>query len=213
MKFIRPFGPMIGETELTEEQNALLLEICEKNIKDDSKRANHALVGYIEKEFFIFDDIKNTLLPILYEKVLDYLNELTGPYSRFKPFRKFDIECKESWCNIQSVGEFNPLHNHCLSDIVCVIYPKIDIDTSFIKYETNDVTIPGSLHFISSSNDFRFGSHIYEVVPDTGKIYIFPGSLMHYTSPSFKEEDVRWSTSTNFIFTEMFYHTRGLRKS
>lgn len=212
MKLVSPFGPIIGETELTGEQNNLLLQICEKNINDQTKRANHTLVGYIEKEFFIIDDIK-TILPILYEKVLEYLNEVTGPYSRFKPYRKFDIECKEAWFNVQSKGEFNPIHNHSFCDIVCVIYPKIDIDMSFIKYETNDASIPGALHFLSTGNDFRFGSNVYEVTPKTGNMYIFPGSLMHYTLPFFKDSDVRWSTSINFVFTEMFYHTRGLRKS
>lgn len=213
MKFIKPFGPIIGEAELTPEQNDLLVQACQNSMNDESKRANKLLVGYIKKEFIITDQIKTTLLPVFYEKVLEYLNAIEGPYQTLKPFKKHDIICEGAWCNIQEPYEFNPLHNHCLSDIVCVTFPKVNLDSNYNVYESNSKRLPGALHLTCTTNDAKFATHLYEIIPNTGKMYIFPGTLMHYTSPFFKEGDVRWSTSTNFMFSENFYHIRGIRNN
>lgn len=209
MNLISPFGPTIGEFCLTKEQNDVLVALCEKNVNDNTKNANATLMGFIEKEFFIDLDI---LEPIFTEKVLQYLNNIQGPFTKFKPFRYYDIFCQNTWCNIQGPGEFNPIHNHSYYDIVCVTFPKIKVDINFHKYQTNDKISPGGLNFIATTNEAKLSCSTYEVIPKEGMMYVFPGSLLHYTTPFYKEGDERWSTSTNFSFTANFYHNKGLRK-
>ena len=211
MNLVKPFGPQIGETSLPMDVNQQLLEICLANQDDKSKRENESLFGYIEKEFDILPDIKNTVLPVIQQKVTEYFSSALTMYSEFKPFNKFDLQCVASWCNMQDVGEFNPLHTHP-EELVCVIFPEANIDTSYKKYNVAKASPPpGSLVFCNQISDQRFGTNSYAVTPKTGDMYIFPGGLSHYTVPFYKEGDRRISVSCNFVITENFYSLRKLR--
>lgn len=209
MNLVKPFGPSIGVTSLSEELTAQLLEACVEAQDDLSRRMNKSLVGLIDKEFSIQDKIKNTVLPVIQSEVTAYLANSESTYRNLGPFNKLDLTCVSSWCNIQEAGEHNPLHNHALDDIVCVIFPKIDVDTSYKKYTTSNNMLPGSLVF-HCHGDARFGTNGYVVTPKTGDMYIFPASLYHYTMPFYKQGDTRISVSCNFAFTDLFYSLRRL---
>jgi len=212
MNIVRPFGPEIGETSLSNDINQQLFLICQELENDTSKRMNHSLIGFIDKEFDIRDRIKDSVLLDIRQHILDYLTKSSNIYSRYAPFNKFDLVCTDAWCNIQEAGEHNPIHSHALSDIVCVIFPFVDIDVNFKKY-TRNVTDegPGSLIFHSQSQDVKFGRSSYTVLPESGKMYIFSGNLSHYTTPFFKPGDIRMSVSCNFSLSEHFYSLRKLR--
>jgi hypothetical protein len=211
MNIVKPFGPSIGTASLSAELTAQLLEACVKSQNDLSKRVNQQLVGFIEQEFDIRDSITDTVLPAIQRKVADYLGNVESLYQSYGPFSKFDLKCVRSWCNVQQAGEHNPIHSHPYDDIVCVIFPKIDIDHEFNKYTTSANTPPGSLTFYNQSSNPLFGKDAFCVTPKTGDMYIFPGSLAHFTTPFFKEGDSRWSVSCNFVLTEHFYSLRKLR--
>lgn len=212
MKLIKPFGPDIGHFTLDSELNQRLLDCCLSLQDDESKKFNQHLVGLIGKEFNILDNIGADLLSVIQTSVHTYLTQSSSIFSKYvAPFSKFDLKCTSSWCNIQAAGEHNPIHTHPMDDIVCVIFPQVDIDTKFKKYDTNTDSIPGSLVFHNQSSDSRFGVDSYAVTPKTGDMYIFPAGLAHYTYPFYKESDKRISVSCNFAFTEHFYSLRKLR--
>ena len=213
MKLLSPFGPRLGLFNLDIDTNHQLLQVCITNKDDTEKQVNHLLVGYIRKEFDIFHDLKSN--KVLFETlkifVLDYLNSIEGPYSSYKPFKKVDIECTGAWCNIQKFGEFNPIHNHPATDLVCVIYPKISIDKEQNIFNLKNY-IPGGVHFVSESSDMKFSSHIFETLPIQGSGYVFPGTLMHYTSPLYNNDDERWSVSLNFNFTQAWLYHKSIQQ-
>lgn len=211
MEIISPFGPTIGHFKLDEGRIQNLVEICERNKNDTNKKLNHLLVGFIEKEFNILEELKTELLQIFTSYVVQYLNANEGAYKVFKPYKEKDIECTSAWCNIQEPGEFNPVHNHALADLVCVVYPKVNVDRTHNKYNIKQNYIPGGVHFLSQSSDCKFSSHLYETFPDVGSVYVFPSTLMHYTSPFYKEKDERWSVSMNFTFTQNFLYFKTLK--
>lgn len=209
MNLVKPFGPSIGVTSLSDELTAQLLEVCVESQDDLSRRVNKNLVGFIEKEIDIRDKIKNTVLPSIQREVTAYLSNAESIYKNVGPFSKLDLTCVSSWCNIQEAGEHNPLHSHPTDDIVCVIFPKVDVDTSYKKYTTSNNILPGSLVF-HCHGDSRFGSNGLVVTPKTSDMYIFPASLYHYTAPFYKHGDTRISVSCNFAFTDLFYSLRRL---
>lgn len=211
MNLIKPFGPSIGSVSLPEDLTAQLFLACSELQDDSSKRVNHQLVGFIEKEFDILDSIKDTVLPAIQQEVTAYLSNAESLYVNHGPFSKFDLSCIRSWCNIQEPGEHNPIHNHSYDDIVCVIFPKVDIDYNYKKYNTGSGTVPGGLTFYNQSSSPIFGKDAFHVTPKTGDMYIFPGSLAHFTTPFYKEGNSRWSVSCNFVLTEHFYSLRKLR--
>lgn len=200
---IKPFGPEIYHSKLSIEDNDILYDICMKNKEVEDKKRNKTLVGLIDQEFDILFDIKDRILPILTDMVLDYLNTTTTISKSLLPIRKREIHCRASWCNIQVANEFNPIHNHIMDDIVCVCFPKVDIQTKQ-KYVTNDYVHPGTLAFHYGENLKPFGNTAHFVKPETGDVYIFPAGLKHYTFPVYGENDVRISTSSNFAFSDYF---------
>lgn len=200
---ISPFGPEIFHAKLPNDITETLYNICIQNQDIKEKKRNNSLVGLIEKEFDILPDIQKTVLPLLTELVIDYLNTTSTLSTNLLPVRQRDIKCRASWGNIQRPYEHNPLHTHPMDDIVCVCFPKIDIKTKS-KYNTNSNIQPGTLMFDYGERLKPFGNTSYSVVPVTGDVWIFPAGLNHYTYPIYGEDDIRISTSSNFVFTEYF---------
>ena len=199
---ISSFGPKIYKTKLDASICQELEQIILTNENRLELRANKYLVGYIEKEIDILQGIQTNVLPKLTDLVFEYLNVLETNIKVYKPFHRRDIKCTASWANIQTENEYNPIHNHPTSDIVCVTFPAIDIKSEF-KYVTNNNFKPGTLFFYYGDGDNLFHNNVCEVIPEVGDVYIFPGSLKHSTAPIF-DNDIRISTSTNFSFTEYF---------
>ena len=200
---VKPFGPEIYKTKLTEESRKKLETIILENVNKPDKKYNKYLVGYVNKEVDILNDIKNDVLKELHGLVIEYLNNTNSFVRAYSPINQRDIFCTASWGNIQEINEFNPIHNHPTCDIVCVTFPKIDIQSKN-PYITNNEIKPGSLLFSygDGSNFFENSSHVIE--PVTGDVYVFPAMLKHGTSPIFSSNDIRISTSTNFCFSEYF---------
>ena len=211
MDLIKPFGPEIGFFQLTEEQNKKLFDVCIKNQDDLKSRVNNQLVGFIEKEFNIYNDVKDSTVEVLKKEVLEYINKTPSAYNPHKPFKLQELNCVSAWCNIQEVYEYNPPHLHPFADIVCVAFPKIEIDGKS-PYTGNTDIIPGCLTLAHGTRESKFGSQSYTITPKTGDVYIFPGDLLHYTAPVWGETDIRISVSFNFRINDWFYRTRKLKE-
>ena len=211
MNIISPFGPDIGQASMPEDLNQQLLAICLGNQHDKSRRTNDKLVGLIDKEFDIEPELTNTpIMSFIQQTVINYLSTAPSIYRNYTPLSKFDVRCSGIWCNIQEPGEHNPIHTHP-EDVVCVMYPEVNIDTNYQKYTTFSKTPPGALVLNNQLGDNRFGINAHAISPKTAEMYIFPCSLSHYTQPFFKEGDRRISVSCNFVFTEHFFNLHKLR--
>ena len=211
MDLIKPFGPEIGLFQFTEEQNKELLDVCINNQDNLTSRINNQLEGFIKKEFDIYNAIKDSTIEVLKKEVVDYINSTPSSYDVYKPFKLQELNCTSAWCNIQEVYEFNPPHSHPLSDIVCVAFPKIQIDGKF-PYDSNVKQIPGTLNLFYGNKVSKFGVQNYTITPQAGNVYIFPAELVHYTIPLWSESDVRISVAVNFRINDWFYRTRNLKE-
>ena len=197
---IKPFGPKIYKTELSQSICEKLEQIILQNQLSETNKVNKQLAGFVSNEINILSEISAEILPVLKNIVIDYLNTSKSFIEKFKPFHTRDIECVASWANIMQQNEFFPLHNHPTSDIVVVTFPKVEIQTSS-PYVTNHNSDPGSLMFSYGEGLSYFNDSSYIVSPKTRDVFVFPAELKHCTFPIYGN-DTRISTSTNFKFSD-----------
>lgn len=206
MNVIDYFGPKIAHTKLSKNDTQILFDIC----RSSSEEVNHDLVGFIREEVGITDKILNSNI---YKTLLLYVNDYvqnidSGKWTKVAKSDTISslVELKKAWYNKQIAMEHNPPHNHHHSaDLVCVIFPKIDLDNNVENYYINNTKEKqtGQLNFrygFSEPNDF--GKRLITVQPEEGDMFIFPSTLDHYTTPVLGNS-VRYSISCNFLFTNL----------
>jgi hypothetical protein len=211
MEFIKPFGPQIGHTQLSDEDNNLLLEIIEKNKYDSSKIMKTVtglfedFVENVEYEFDVLDSLKPKLLNTLSALVAEYASNTVSQYNSIKnPFdtHHHDLKCIGAWCCDYQPYEGHPVHIHPLTDLVCLIFPKVEIQNT--KFNV------GSINFEYGHHLNRFGVHSHMINPKSKDVYIFPADLLHYALPIRNQNDTRISVNLNFVFNDLFYKKRKL---
>ncbi len=199
---ISPFGPSIGIGTISNSLNSILLEI----IKDDNlSSASNKLISYVHHEKTITDELHDCEAGnLISEYIIDYINNCEpGIYKPLFPLPRSSITLQNAWVNIQKQHEFHPIHTHHGSDVVCVIYPKVNIKNSSPYDSRKDVNRkPGSL-VLNYGHLLNYGVGQSEFVhePKECDIIIFPGDLNHYTLPIFGDDE-RVSISCNFAFNE-----------
>lgn len=102
----------------------------------------------------------------------------------------FDETSPHFWININGFGDYNVLHSHPKTDLICLYYPKIEKDQGFLTILRNDSTTQNN--FYSGIED----STIFDIYPEVGKFYVFPGHLLHYVTANMTKES-RISISFN----------------
>ncbi len=206
MKVIDYFGPRIAKAKLSLDDTRALFDICQTA----TQPCNHMLVGVIKDEVAITESLANSkVYSSLLEHVNNYLLDIDhGCWKKVLDANAIvnPVELKSAWYNKQVAMEFNPMHNHAQSaDLVCVIFPKIDLDKTVENYYINNINEKqtGQLNFVygeSSKNDF--GTSKITVQPEEGDVFVFPSTLNHYTTPVLGNS-VRYSVSCNFTFTNL----------
>jgi len=189
MKNIKPFGPSVGKTKISNKFFDKLNK--EFDVKSKSKKIDYSskLASQIKKELKISDKfIKHNLgaeLKINIKKFLFYEN--------VKNIK--EIKILNLWVVRQFKGEYNPIHYHegDLSGVGYLKLPKGMTKNKMVKnkkLETN-----GTIDFINGQRGFLSKS-IYNVVPKIKDLLIFPNYLMHTAYP-FNIEGERRSFSFN----------------
>lgn len=204
MEIIEYFGPRLAKTKLSPSDTLELFNVC----KQASESCNSTLVGLIKEEVSITDELAVSKVgQLLLQHANDYLVNIdSGHWKKVLDTNTLDnlLELKAAWYNKQIAMEFNPVHNHHRSaDLVCVAFPKIDLDNSVDNYYINNTNEKqtGQLNFLyghESKNDF--GKARICIQPEEGDVFIFPSTLDHYTMPVLGNS-VRYSVSCNFTFT------------
>ena len=189
MKNIKPFGPSIGKTKISNKFFDKLNK--EFDAKSKSKKIDYSskLASQIKNELKISDKfIKQNLEKELKINIKKFLfNE------NVKNIK--EIKILNLWVVRQFKGEYNPIHYHegDLSGVGYLKLPKGMTKNKMVKnkkLETN-----GTIDFINGQRGFLSKS-IYNVVPKIKDLLIFPNYLMHTAYP-FNIEGERRSFSFN----------------
>ena len=205
--FVRPFGPVILKTELSEEILKDLNQDC-LDIGDNKKEKvdwSDQLAGRVQEEYHITKD--------LLIKHAVWINAVTSRYlfPNDKDFEenkgRFKVGISSGWYVRSYDGDFNPAHFHTGCQISTIGFLKLPDDMEeYWKEEDKDHNPFGGY------TDFRYGTiglncpNNMKTKPKVGDFYMFPSWLDHCVYPfrsKFKNPDTkgeRRSFSLNIIY-------------
>ena len=189
MKNIKPFGPSIGKTKISNKFfNKLNKEFDDKS---KSKKIDYSskLASQIKNEIKISNKfIKQNLEKELKINIKKFLSK-----EGIKNIKQ--IKILNLWVVRQFKGEYNPIHYHegDLSGVGYLKLPKDMINNKMVK--NKKLKTNGTIDFINGQKGFLSKS-IYNVVPKIKELIIFPNYLMHTAYP-FNIEGERRSFSFN----------------
>jgi len=189
MNIIKPFGPSIGRTKISNRFFAILNK--EFDSKSKTKKIDYStkLASQIKNELKISNKfIKQNLEKELKTNIKKFLSN-----ENVKNIKK--IKILNLWVVRQFKGEYNPIHYH-EGDLSGVGYLKLPRDMIINKMLKNKkFKTNGTIDFINGQKGFLSKS-IYNVVPKIKELLIFPNYLMHTAYP-FNIEGERRSFSFN----------------
>jgi len=189
MKNIKPFGPTIGKTKISNEfLNKLNKEF---DSKSNSKKIDYSskLASQIKNEIKISN---NFIKKNLEKEIKAYVNKFLLK-ENIKNIK--DIKILNLWVVSQFKGEYNPIHYHegDLSGVGYLKLPKGMTNNKMVK--NKKLKTNGTIDFINGQRGFLSKS-IYNVSPKVRDLLIFPNYLMHTAYP-FNIEGERRSFSFN----------------
>ena len=193
MKNIKPFGPTIGKTKISNKFFDKLNK--EFDIKSKSKKIDYSskLASQIKNELKISDKfIKKNL-----EKELKTYIKKFLLYENVENIK--EIKILNLWVVRQFKGEYNPIHYHDgdLSGVGYLKLPRGMINNKMVK--NKKLKTNGTIDFINGQKGFLSKS-IYNVVPKIKDLLIFPNYLLHTAYP-FNIAGERRSFSFNIKIT------------
>lgn len=203
MNLISPFGPMIGNGILSDEDFIPLKNDIFKALSDTAKKSHgQYLVGNISEEIFFnlsqYEHQHLLLIDMVYDYVMSVYRKADCPVSK----EIIDIKIVTAWIVNQKKNEYNPVHTHGseISGIIYIDIPKemTNIVTKPPHLQGNKVNRAGELDFINDSSriDHEFSQGTFSVKPVPANFYIFPGRLNHVVYP-YTSDGSRISMSFN----------------
>ena len=189
MQNIKPFGPSIGKTKISNKFFDKLNK--EFDTKSKTKKIDYSpkLASQIKNELKISDKfIKKNLERELKINIKKFLSN-----ENIKNIK--EIKILNLWVVRQFKGEYNPIHYHegDLSGVGYLKLPKGMINNKMVK--NKKLKTNGTIDFINGQKGFLSKS-IYNVVPKIKDLLIFPNYLMHTAYP-FNIDGERRSFSFN----------------
>jgi uncharacterized protein (TIGR02466 family) len=189
MKNIKPFGPVIGKTKISNNFIKKINNEFDLKIKNKNSDYSSKLASQIRNEIKLNSNFikKNLAKEIIIDAKKFLKNE------KIKNIK--EIRILNLWVVRQFKGEYNPVHYH-EGDLSGVGYLKLPKNMTTNKEVKNKkIRTNGTIDFINGQKNFLSKS-IYNVVPKIGDMYIFPNYLMHTAYP-FNIEGERRSFSFN----------------
>ena len=189
MKNIKPFGPTIGKTKIS---NGFFNKLNKEfDGKSNSKKVDYSskLASQIKNEIKISN---NFIKKNLEKEIKAYINKFLLK-ENIKNIK--DIKILNLWVVSQFKGEYNPIHYHegDLSGVGYLKLPKGMTNNKMVK--NKKLKTNGTIDFINGQRGFLSKS-IYNVSPKVRDLLIFPNYLMHTAYP-FNIEGERRSFSFN----------------
>jgi uncharacterized protein (TIGR02466 family) len=189
MKNIKPFGPVIGKTRISNSFIKKINNEFDLKIKNKNSDYSSKLASQIRNEIKLNSNFikKNLAKEIIIDAKKFLKNE------KIKNIK--EIRILNLWVVRQFKGEYNPVHYH-EGDLSGVGYLKLPKNMTTNKEVKNKkIRTNGTIDFINGQKNFLSKS-IYNVIPKIGDMYIFPNYLMHTAYP-FNIEGERRSFSFN----------------
>ena len=189
MKNIKPFGPSIGITKISNKFFDKLNKEFDKKSKSKKIDYSSKLASQIKNELKISDNfIKKNLEKDLKIDIKKFLSN-----ENIKNIK--EIKILNLWVVRQFKGEYNPIHYHegDLSGVGYLKLPKGMTNNKMVK--NKKLKTNGTIDFINGQKGFLSKS-IYNVVPKIKELLIFPNYLMHTAYP-FNIDGERRSFSFN----------------
>jgi uncharacterized protein (TIGR02466 family) len=189
MKNIKPFGPSIGKTKLSNRFFGKLNNEFDNRSKIKKIDYSSKLASQIKNELKISDRfVKQNLEKELKNNIKKFLSN-----ENVKNIK--EIKILNLWVVRQFKGEYNPIHYHegDLSGVGYLKLPRGMINNKMIK--NKKLKTNGTIDFINGQKGFLSKS-IYNVVPKIKELLIFPNYLMHTAYP-FNIDGERRSFSFN----------------
>ena len=194
MKNIKPFGPSIGKTRISNKFFDLLNKEFDEKSKSKKVDYSSKLASQIKKELKISDKfIKKYLDKELKKNIIKFL-------SKEKMHKIKKIKILNLWVVRQFRGEYNPIHYHegDLSGVGYLKLPKGMTGNKLVK--NKKIKTNGTIDFINGQRAFLSKS-IYNVIPKIKELIIFPNYLMHTAYPfNIKGERRSFSFNAKIIF-------------
>ena len=189
MQNIKPFGPTIGKTKISKRFFEKLNKEFES--KSNSRKVDYSskLASQIKNEIKISNNfIKKSLEKEIKANIRKFLFK-----EKIKDIK--DIKILNLWVVSQFKGEYNPIHYHegDLSGVGYLKLPKGMTNNKLVK--NKKLKTNGTIDFINGQRGFLSKS-IYNILPKTKDLLIFPNYLMHTAYP-FNIEGERRSFSFN----------------
>ena len=189
MKNIKPFGPSIGISKLSNNFIKKINSEFDLKINNKLKDYSSKLASQIKNEVkfnkqfiekFLSKEIKQNIKKFLKNEKVENIK---------------DIKILNLWVVRQYKGEYNPIHYHN-GDISGVGYIKLPHNMTRNKLIKNKkIRTNGTLDFINGQKNF-LSKCVFNVIPKVGEIIIFPNYLMHTAYP-FNIDGERRSFSFN----------------
>jgi len=189
MKNIKPFGPSIGKTKISNKFFDKLNKEFDKKSKSKKIDYSSKLASQIKNELKISGNfIKKNLEKELKVNIKKFLSN-----ENIKNIK--EIKILNLWVVRQFKGEYNPIHYHegDLSGVGYLKLPKGMINNKMVK--NKKLKTNGTIDFINGKKGFLSKS-IHNVIPKIKDLLIFPNYLMHTAYP-FNIEGERRSFSFN----------------
>ena len=186
---IKPFGPSLGRSRITNSFIKKLNQEFDLKVKSNFKDYSSKLASQISNEVKIDKSfIDRYLLKEIKKNVIAFLKK-----EKVKNIK--DIKILNLWVVRQFKGEYNPVHYHNgdLSGVGYIKLPKKMTSNKMVK--NKKIKTNGTIDFINGQKNFLSKS-IYNIVPKVGDLILFPNYLMHTAYP-FNVDGERRSYSFN----------------
>ena len=169
------------------------LDVCEESVASAAKelqrldegrvvsnRGGYQSTGYLSSEDCGVSEIHEML-----SESREYVQEFLDYH--------YGLDVKEYfwWANVSAVGDFNVPHNHGKTDLCAVYFAKAPEGSGKLYLERNDGATYSNLY-----NNIDNGRG-FQITPQAGRLYIFPGHIVHWVEPS--ESAERISFAINYL--------------
>lgn len=200
-EFMRPFGPTIYHSSLSEDEISFLQEVSQTTKQARNNVGKH-LVGNIKDQMGCFLRSKkesDKFYDILYPHLFEYFKYESDRRSNGEApaVKRVELDYGTGpWINFQEAGEFNPAHGHTgeVSSVIYIDVPDV-IREEKITEHSGFSDAPGQIDFIHGADSLgSSGSKTIDV--KTGDILLFHAKLRHTVYP-FQSPVTRISMSFN----------------
>ena len=193
-KIITPFGPMIYQTFISDDEVALLLSEGDK-LTEESNDYSLSLAGNMKKgnSLRYSEDFRDKFAPVIMNKANTFVSGVSKVFG-FKLPEPQDMSLFDLWINYQKPNDFNPFHTHShfLSFVIYCDVPQ----SIFEDQAQSNLPVAGHISFNYGEAMTPLSNQSFVVKPENNLMFIFPAKLHHVVYP-FYSEGTRVSVAGN----------------